>query len=353
MLFWRPGMRFVFGALPIVFVDALCSGIIYLIIKEVVKGKHSQIVAIVGGLLMAISPINVIYEGVYWFNLQPVTLFTLITFYFIIKKRWWQAFVWLALAFLAKQNAIFLILPLFLFMLGEKIREKGLRKSLIESFANVGIFLGVCFVFSIPWIFLTKDYIPLLFSLGGNIEFTTTIYEPAFTQSIRFSWAIYVLGIEGWFAKIIAFGINSMLLMITSAIAISIVFFFRSYKNKLDNIEFFELTSIYTVIVHIFMPRGVFKFYSAYYAPIITITIVTSLAFYIRNWRTTGLWLTIAISFLLCFGLGHLWIPRDGTPLLLFIVCLIIAILMGIRTIFKNRITKKKSNSILSQDSSF
>ncbi len=351
-LFWRPGMRSVFGALSILLGDALCSGMVFLIIKEVVKGKFSQTVAIVGGLLMALSPINVIYEGVYWFNLQPITLFTLITFYFVIKKKWWQSFVWLAFAFMAKQNALFLTFPLFMFMLGEKLKEKNIKKSILESFGNVGIFLSVCFLFSVPWLFTTRNYIPMLFSLGGNIELSTIIYEPALTQSIRFSWAIYVLGIKGWFSKIVAFGVNSMLFMIISAVAISIVFFIRTYRNKLDNIEFFELITLYNVFVHIFMPRGVYKFYSAYYAPIITITIVTSLAYYIKNWRTTCLWLTIAVLFLLCFGLGHLWIPRDGTPLLLFLVCLIIGVLMGIRTIFKNRITKKKFQTIISNESS-
>jgi len=84
-----------------------------LILKNIINNKHNRGIAIFGGVLMALAPINVIYDGIYWLNPGPVTLLTMIAFYFAIKKKWWQTFFWLALATMTKQNALFFAYPVF------------------------------------------------------------------------------------------------------------------------------------------------------------------------------------------------------------------------------------------------
>ncbi|NHJ86315.1 MAG: hypothetical protein FK734_12700, partial [Asgard group archaeon] len=107
ILTWRPGMNELWMAFPMILSDAACAGVVYLILKNIITNKHSKVIAFFGGFLMAIAPINVIYDGVYWLNPGPVTLLTIIAFLFASKKKWWQAFFWLAVATMTKQNALF------------------------------------------------------------------------------------------------------------------------------------------------------------------------------------------------------------------------------------------------------
>ncbi|MBD3191967.1 MAG: hypothetical protein GF308_15070 [Candidatus Heimdallarchaeota archaeon] len=343
---WRPGVSNLWVALPMVIADAACAGLVYLLLKELMKNNPSRGLAFFGALLMAIAPINLIYDGVYWLNPGPVTLFTLCSFYFAIKKQWWQTFFWLAIATMTKQNALFFSYPLFMFMLAQKTRERGVKQAVIESVVNAGLFVLTCVFISIPWLFLSPAHYGghLLFP-GKPLELTTTILEPPSNQCVTFSWSLLVLGLEGWLLGAIAFGINSLLLMVLVTTSIALLICWRVYENKLDSIEFFIWIALYTVLSHIFMPRGVYKFYTAYYVPIILVALLGSLYPLCRENKFLPFTLLFSMTLFLGFNIGLLVIHRWIVPVYLFLVCLVLAVIGSI----SGYLIKKQQNNSLSK----
>jgi len=339
---WRPGMVNFWIAFPMILTDALCSGIIFLIIKNIFKDKLSIGYAIFGGLLFALSPINIIYNGVYWLNPGPVTLFTLIALYFVIKKKWTGAFFWLAIATMTKQNAMFFTYPIFFMMIGSKLQKDSIKKTIIDSLLIIFLFLFVCFICSIPWIFINPlNYGVHLLYPGKRMNLTTVIEIPESNNTIEFSFSLLALGFQGWFLDFVAFGINSMIFMIASASIIAIVILWRTYNKKMDTIEFFEWMALYIILTHIFMPRGVYKFYSAYYMPLLLIAILGSLVYYTKTWKTSIISVFSTSVIFLGFSFYLLLVYRYFTPALLFLIALVIIALLTVRMTFKTWYLKK------------
>ncbi|MHA1186151.1 MAG: hypothetical protein ACTSSK_04640 [Candidatus Heimdallarchaeota archaeon] len=268
-------------------------------------------------------------------NPGPVMLFTMLAFYFVVKKKWASAFLWLAIATMTKQNAMFFTYPIFFFMLGNKLQKESLI---------IGLFIFVCFICAIPWIFINPaNFLAHFIYPGKRIYLTSVIDIPEANGCIEFSYSLMKLGFRGWFLDFVAFGINSMLLMIASASVIAVVILWRSYKKKVDSIEFFEWMAVYMIVTHIFMPRGVFKFYSAYYMPLILIAIIGSLVYYTKKWKMSIISVGGSSLLFIWFSLKYLNINRFYAPSLLFLLALIILALLAIRMIFRTWQLRKEN----------
>ncbi|NHJ47931.1 MAG: hypothetical protein FK733_09095 [Asgard group archaeon] len=332
ILTWRPGMSDLWMAFPMIFADAACAGVVYLILKETNKTKTSQVIAIIGGILMAIAPINVIYDGIYWLNPGPVTLLTIIAFYFAVKKKWWQAFLWLGIATMTKQNALFFTYPMFMVMVGQKIREKRIVEAVLESIMIAALFVGVCLLLSVPYIFIDPyQYGRHMLFPGRPIELRFEPIDPVSNDCVSFARSLQELGLGGFLLAFVSFGNYSMLWMILSASICAVFMFWRSYSNRLDNLEFFEWIAIYTIFTHIFMPRGVYKFYTAYYVPMILVALLGSITYYFSRKEFVAISITVAGVIFLGFNVWLITMIRMAVPFYLFMVALFIALLGFLR----------------------
>ncbi|RLI71580.1 hypothetical protein DRO91_01755 [Candidatus Heimdallarchaeota archaeon] len=340
---WRPGMNNLWMAFPMIFTDAAVAGVVYLILREINKTKTSRVVAVFGGVLMAIAPINVIYDGIYWLNPGPVTLLTIIAFYFAMKKKWWQAFFWLAIATMTKQNALFFAYPLFMAMVGEKVRNKTIRETVIESIMNAMLFVGVGLLLSIPYIFIDPvEYGRHMLFPGRKLELRFTAVHPATNDCVSFAKSLEELGFPQVFVGIAAFGNYSMLWMIASASVIAVGMLWRSYQDKMDNIEFFEWIAMYTIVTHIFMPRGVYKFYTAYYVPMILVALLGTFTYFFSSEKWVAFSLLAGGALFLWFNFWLLIMDRWAVPFYLFMVALTIGLLAFVRNDVKAFITRKR-----------
>jgi hypothetical protein len=338
VLTWRPGANYLWMALPMVVSDAACAAIVYLIVKNIFTKKYATHLGLFAGFLMALAPINIVYDGIYWLNPGPVTLLTIIAFFFAVKKKWWQAFFWLAIATMTKQNALFFTYPLFMAMLGQKVREKSIKEAVIESIANAFVFVGVALLLSVPWIFISPyEYGRHMLFPGRKIVLTTAIPVPASNDCIPFARSIQVLGIRGLVLKIIAFGTYSMFWMVLSSSIIAVFMLYRSYIGKMDGIEFFEWISVYTIFSHIFMPRGVYKFYTAYYIPMIIIALLGSLANLTEKKSFIAIGIITATGLFFGFNFWLLTINRNYVPFFLFTFAILIGLFGAIRSYFRER----------------
>ncbi len=344
VLTWRPGMSNFWMAFPMVLSDAACAGIVYLILKNVIKNKYSRGIALFGGLLMALAPINIIYDGVYWLNPGPVTLLTITAFYFGIKKKWWQAFFWLAIATMTKQNALFFAYPLFMVMLGEKVRNKSVSEALIESIMNAALFVGVILLLSIPWIFISPyQYGRHMLFPGRPIEIRFEPVNPASNDCVSFAKSLEQLGLSGPLLAMVSFGNYSMFWMILSASIIAIFMFWRSYNSKLDGIEFFEWIAAYTIFTHIFMPRGVYKFYTAYFVPMILIAILGALTNFTPKKEHLPISMVAASALFFGFNIWLLVMARWPVPFYLFMVAITIGFIGMIRAYVRDQLNNTVS----------
>lgn len=341
VLIWRSGMNQLWMAFPMILADASCAGMVFLIVKKIFRKNNNSAIALFAGLVMSLSPINIIYDGVFWLNPGPVTLFTLVSFYFLVKKKWRQTFFWLAIATMTKQNALFFAYPVFMVMLGERVKKEGVKRGTLNSIMNAFYYIIICFLCSIPWIFISPaNYGAHLLFPGQMLKLNFDIKDPIINNTIQFSWSLSQLGISGFFLDFIAFGINSMLFMIMGANLIAIPLFWRSFKGKLNTIELFEWMSIYMIITHIFMPRGVYKFYSAYYMPVLLIVLICSLFSVGKKRFIKIIALAFSIGLFYGFSFWHLTINRVYTPSILFLFCLIIGLIAFVR-IFSIKLIKK------------
>ena len=332
--FWRLGRIYLYIALPLIITDAACAGMVFLIIYKALASSKRHFFATGGGLLMAFAPINIIYNGVYWLNTGPVALFTLIALYFVLENKWRHVVFWLAIATLTKQNALFLTYPLFMVMLGKKVRKTKVRKALFESGMIVMYFLGIVFLGSIPWLFITPLYygVHLLFP-GKMLSLSTTILLPDKAEPVTFSFAMKFLGIKGAILDGIAFGINSMFLMILSANVLAIPLLWRSFRGKNDSTELFSIVAIYMIATHIFMPKGTFKFYSAYFTPEILLAILLLLGNLGKRSFSEPIILAVIYSLFISVNLWLVIINRHLTPVLLFFVAVILTLLIISRNV--------------------
>ncbi|MHA1126110.1 MAG: hypothetical protein ACTSO7_15075 [Candidatus Heimdallarchaeota archaeon] len=345
ILLWRPGMTELWMAVPMILADAACAGVVYLILKSIIKNEHASGIALFGGFLMAIAPINIIYDGIYWLNPGPVTLLTLIAFYFATKSKWWQAFFWLALATMTKQNALFFTYPMFMAMLGEKVRKKSIKEAVIESIMNALVFVFIILLMSVPWIFISPYQYGrhLLFPGRPIVVRFTPIIDEVGNDCVSLPWSLLVLGFPTWIVSIASFGTYSMIFMILSASIISVFMMWRSYYKKSDGIEFYEWMAVYMIYTHIFMPRGVYKFYIAYFVPVILIAIIGSFTNLMSKKSLLPISLIMSGALFLGFNFWLLIIDRLPVPFFLFMTTIVIGFFAMIRGYIRDRKQLQKS----------
>jgi hypothetical protein len=120
----------------------------------------------------------------------------------------------------------------------------------------------------------------------------------------------------------------------------------RTYNNKLDGIEFYEWISVYMIFTHIFMPRGVYKFYTAYYVPVILIAILGSLTNLMSKKSLLPISLILSGVLFLGFNFWQLVITRLFTPFFLFMTTIVIGFFAMIRGYLRDRmrLTKTKNS---------
>ena len=146
-------------ALPIVIFDALTIVPIYFISKYFFDNDK----AFLASIIFALAPINLFYIDFLWLNPSLTTFFLLISIYFFIKERYDISAIIFAISIGFKQTSL-LVLPIFLLFLLKK-------KSLKYALKYFIIVLFICFLFSIPYIFLEpKLYLFSIFRIPFNIE---------------------------------------------------------------------------------------------------------------------------------------------------------------------------------------
>lgn len=127
------------ASIPIIVSDAATSSVVYLIVKRLASGR----MPLVAGLMYAVSPFALFYEGYLWMSSQPMTLFMLLAIYLLWSSKPGYSVFSMALAILVKQEALF-ILPVFGVWYATRFR-RSMRRGVL-------IFLLTLFAVSLPFL---------------------------------------------------------------------------------------------------------------------------------------------------------------------------------------------------------
>lgn len=146
-------------ALPLVIFDALTLIPVYFISNHFFSSDKAFFIS----LIFALAPINLFYIDFLWLNPSLTTFFLLLSIYFFIKEKYDISAINFAISIGFKQTSLLALPIMLLFLLKKKSFKYALKYFIIV--------LSICFLFSIPYIFLEpRLYLFSIFRIPFNIE---------------------------------------------------------------------------------------------------------------------------------------------------------------------------------------
>lgn len=161
-----------FASLPIVLSDAATAVVIYYTVERLSGGR----IALAAGLVYALSPFALYYEGYVWLSSQPMTFFAMLSVCLVLRNRPVPSFSALAVAILFKQEVLFL-LPVLLFLVVHQ--NKRQLPGALAAFSGILIAVSLPFLVASP-----RGYLDLVsYSLLGLWQGLPTP-EPVTTSAV-------------------------------------------------------------------------------------------------------------------------------------------------------------------------
>ena len=250
--------------------DSLCVILLYLIIislkafKEKKVKKH--IVGFLGASSLMLMPINLLYVDSIYLNIPQMTLFTMIAFLLFMRERYKVTAFMLTIACLSKQMPLFLLAPWFLIIW----KKKDLRTAIVDFLFT---FLLTSFIISLPWMFVSPyEYFAKLFGPGKPLAILSL--DNAYRGStVTLAHSFLYLGSESLaqFYKVI----NDYMIPFLLIYIISLLITYFKGKEIGNDESLFTLHTTWIILIsHVFLSRGVFKYYDAFITPFIVLLII-------------------------------------------------------------------------------
>ncbi|MBY8999737.1 MAG: hypothetical protein KGD64_02375 [Candidatus Heimdallarchaeota archaeon] len=250
--------------------DSFCVVILYLILISLKAFKDKKvkkhIVGFLGASSFMLMPINLLYVDSIYLNIPQMTFFTMIAFLLFIKEKYRTSAFMLTIGWLSKQMPLFFIAPWF-FILWKK---KNLRTAIIDFLFT---FLLTSFIVSLPWLFITPyDYLAKLFGPGKPLAMLSL--ESSFrgsTVSLAHSFLFLGSASLAEFYRVIN---NYMIPFLIFYIISLMVSYFKGHEIGNDESLFTLHTTWVILISHVFLSRGIYKYYDAFITPFILLIII-------------------------------------------------------------------------------
>lgn len=259
--------------------DALCVMLLYIIIINLSLFKEKEIYRHIIGVATAFAsiwmPFNLFYVDSLYLNIPQMTFFTLLALLFFVKEKYFTSSFLIAVAWLSKQMPLFLVVPWFLIIW----KSKSLKEALVEFLLP---FIFFTLVISIPWIYLTP-YEYLRRVLGPGKAQVNIILSPqynGYTVTLAHSFKFLKLdGLSKIYASLNAYQIPFFFFYIIGLL----IAYFNAASIGESETEFIIYTTWMILLTHVFIARGVYKYYDAFFTPFLLLSIVMYLHKEINN----------------------------------------------------------------------
>ncbi len=248
--------------------DSLSVVLLYLIIKDLKTFKERRLAKHIYGILGAISllfmPMCLFYIDAYHLNTPQMTFFTLIAIWMFLKEKYKFSAILLSLGWLSKQVPLFLIIPLFFIIRQKKGISFALKKFILP-------FVVWSFLFSIPWILITPHlYIGRLIGVGRPLWYAA-LGGDAIKHGVTLANTFLYLGSTTLTNFYIVINIAMIPFFLSYILAILISSF--NGKKIGENETIFSLYITWLIVlIHVFMSRGIFKYYDTFITPFLVLS---------------------------------------------------------------------------------
>ena len=223
------------------------------------------------------NPLILYHTAFQWLNPAPFVFFMMLSFSFLVRSERLSGVVAMATSALLKQTAFFLALPLVAYFIKRPPKEspdepthdeKGHLLSdnidlvaFMKIVAQVLIF--VCAI-SLPYLLDPRNYLYYLFEKPGGTLLEDVTSLPSSNQPITFAVILILIGAPAWLTQIVNYAtFYSILLMI--GVALLLVKMLLETKDDRNLEGYWRRILFYTLLlllwVHIFSPRGIYKYY--------------------------------------------------------------------------------------------
>lgn len=252
--------------------------------------SNNRRIAEISTLTYLFNPI-VLYHTVFkWLNPAPFVFFMMLSFYLLTKGRRVSGTLAMVTAALFKQVAFFLIIPLIVILIKKHMTKESdedvdKTKSLgdvldLRGFGKTAVLAAIYVVaVSFPFLFNLRNYFHYIFEVPGGFLLTNLTLIPDVGQPITPAVFLIVFGAP---IELIDFVNKATYYSIFLAASLLIILAFMLLQVKADNpTQYWRrmifLTLILILCVHIFSPRGVYKYYFVALIPFLSIQPVSSL----------------------------------------------------------------------------
>ncbi len=260
---------------------------VYGIAKYLSQNKRVGEIAVASYLLNPLVLYHTVYE---WLNPAPFVFFMLLSFYLMMKRHRTVGTLAMVTAVLFKQTAVFMALPLVAYLLrmppskelADTASETSEEYELVvgdnldlRGFFKVGLIVVVYVaIISVPYIFDIENYVYYLLVKPGMtlLRDLTTLPESNFpvTFAVPFIVIHTPTPIIQFFNLATAYSILLLISMVVIFIPmLSEVKDDRNLRDYWRRILFLSLLLL--LAVHIFSPRGIYKYYCMALIPFFSI----------------------------------------------------------------------------------
>lgn len=249
--------------------DALSVVMVYLIVitlktfKSKTLTKHA--LGILSAAIFSMMPINLLYVDSVFLNTPQMTFFTLISLLLFIKDKYRLTAFFLSVAWLSKQMPLFLLIPWFL-IIWKKIDLRAAFRDFLFPF------LLSTLILSLPWLFMTPvEYAWRVLGPGKPLAFLD-LEHTGHTVSLAHSFLFLGNQSLANFYHVI----NKYMIPFILFYGFTAVFAYFNGK-KIGGNESYQIIFATWIIVntHLFISRGIYKYYNAFITPFIVLSLLT------------------------------------------------------------------------------
>jgi hypothetical protein len=254
-------------------------------------------VGAVSAAMYLFNPIVLYHTAFEWLNPAPFVFFAVLSFYLMMKSRRISGTLAMVTAAFFKQTAFFLALPLIAVTLkkpprsGEMTEEdkeskNDSKKPLSDRFDFRGFVQIVCVVLvfagalSLPYVFDPINYIYYIFQRAGATLLTDLSSPPPLNYPMTPAVVLIVLGAPEWLIQavnLLTYYTIGLILGILPLLAMMLL----EVKDDRNPAGYwrrmFHLTLLLMFWVHIFSPRGIYKYYVVALVPFFSIMSTSSI----------------------------------------------------------------------------
>ncbi len=252
--------------------------------------SNNRRIAEISVLTYLLNPIVLFHTAFKWLNPAPFVFFMMLSFYLLIKGRRVSGTLAMVTAALFKQIAFFLILPLIVILIKKHVTKvseenESNKKSIsdvldLKGFSKIVVLAAIYVIaVSFPFLFDLRNYIHYIFEVPGGFLLTNLTELPDVGQPITPAAFLIFFGAP---TGLIDFVNKATYYNIFLGGSLLILLVLMLLQVKTDNPTKYWRTMIFLTLimmlcVHIFSPRGVYKYYFVALMPFFSILPVSSM----------------------------------------------------------------------------